>query len=90
MEEYDVTQYLDEKGYAYVEIMGAIYGLIQSDYLAKQDLIEILAPFGYYLTKRTPGLWYHKTRQTKFTLSVDDFGVKYLNKEDSQHLLNAI
>ena len=25
MEEYDVTQYLDKKGYAYVDIMGAIY-----------------------------------------------------------------
>ena len=24
IEEYDVTQYLDEKGYTYVEIMGAI------------------------------------------------------------------
>ena len=30
MEKYVVTQYLDKEGYAYVEIMGAIYGLIQS------------------------------------------------------------
>ena len=26
----------------------------------------------------------------KFTLVVDDFGLKYLNKEDAQNLLNSI
>ena len=40
MEGYYATQYLDEKGYAYVEIMGEIYGPIQSGYLANQDLIK--------------------------------------------------
>ena len=44
-EEYDVTKYLDKKGYAYVEILGAIYGLIQSGYVANQDLIKNIAPF---------------------------------------------
>ena len=29
MEEYDVTQYLDDKGYTYVQITGEIYGLIK-------------------------------------------------------------
>ena len=42
VEEYDVTQYLDKKGYAYVEIMGAIYEFIQSGYISNQDLIKIL------------------------------------------------
>ena len=69
--------------------MGAIYGLIQSGYLANQDLIKKFAPFGYYPPKRTPGLWYHKTRPIKFTLVVNDSRVKYVNKEDYQHLLNS-
>jgi hypothetical protein len=90
MNEYNVTQYMDENGYAYVEITGAIYGLAQSGYLANQDLIKNLAPFGYYPSKRTPGLWHHTTRPTKFSLVVDDFGVKYVNKNDAQHLLDAI
>ena len=47
MEEYYVTQYLDEKRYAYVEIMGSIYGLIQSGYLANQDPIKNISPFVY-------------------------------------------
>ena len=38
---YYATQYLDEKGYAYAEIMGEIYGPIQSGYLANQYLIKI-------------------------------------------------
>jgi hypothetical protein len=56
IDEYDVSQYVDKKGYAYVKITGAIYGLAQSGYLANQDLIKNLAPFGYYPSKRTPGL----------------------------------
>jgi hypothetical protein len=90
MEEYNVSQYVDEKGYAYVEITGEIYGLSQSGYLANQDLIKNLTPFGYYPSKRTPGLWHHKTRPIKFSLVVDDFGVKYVNKNDAQHLLDSI
>jgi hypothetical protein len=88
--EYDVTQYLDENGYAYVEITGAIYGLAQSGYLANEDLKKNLAPFGYYPSNRTHGLWHHKTRNIKFSLVVDDFGVRYVKKEDAQHLLDSI
>jgi hypothetical protein len=90
MQEYNVSQYVDEKGYAYIEITGAIYGLAQSGYLANQDLIKNLAPFGYYPLTRTPGLWHHQTRPIKFSLVVDDFGVKYVDKHDAQHQLDSI
>ena len=40
--EYDVMKFTDDNGYTYVEIMGAIYGLAQSRYLAHQDLIKNL------------------------------------------------
>jgi hypothetical protein len=90
MDEYNIAQFLDEHGYAYVKITGAIYGLAQSGYLANQDLIKNLAPYGYYPSKRTPGLWHHKTRPIKFSLVTDDFGVKYENKADAQHLLDSI
>ncbi len=49
-----------------------------------------MAPFGYYKHVNTPGLWYHKTRPISFTLVVDDFGVKYVNKEDADHLIASI
>eukprot|EP00978_Attheya_sp_CCMP212_P026017 scaffold84797_cov47-Attheya_sp.AAC.1 len=90
MDEYNVEQLLDENGYVYIEITGAIYGLAQSGYLANQDLIKNLAPCGYYPSKRTPGLlWHHKTRSIKFSLVTDDFGVKY-KKINAQHLLDSI
>jgi hypothetical protein len=49
-----------------------------------------LAPFGYYECVNTPGLWYHETRLITFTLVVDDFGIKYVNKADVDHLIASI
>jgi hypothetical protein len=89
-EEYNVNDYVDEDGFVYVEITGAIYGLSQSGYLAHEDLKKNLAPFGYAPAKRTHGLWFHKTRNISFTLVVDDFGVKYVDKADALHLINAL
>ena len=60
--------------------MGGIHGCIQSGYLVDQDLIKNLAPFGYFPSKITLGLWHHKIRPIKFTLVLDDFEVKYVNK----------
>jgi hypothetical protein len=37
-----------------------------------------------------PGLYTHKTRPIAFSLVVDDFGVKYINKEDMDHLVQTI
>jgi hypothetical protein len=67
----------------------AMYGLPQSGLLSNQLLRKRLAPHGYYECTHTPGLWKHESRPISFTLVVDDFGVKYINKEDAQHL-NAV
>jgi hypothetical protein len=32
----------------------------------------------------------HKSRPIQFALCVDDFGVKYVNKEDVEHLKSAL
>ena len=72
IDEYEVMQYVESDGYVYVEITGAMYGLAQSGRIANQDLRKHLAKHGYYPTKRTPGLWKHRTRPISFTLVVDD------------------
>ena len=90
MKEYNVLAFTDPNGYAYVEIIGAIYGLSQSGFLAHQDLIQNLRPFGYFPFSRVPYLWHHETRPTKFTLVVDDFGIKSTSKADTQHPIDAI
>jgi hypothetical protein len=67
-------------GWVYIEIRKGMYGLKQAGLLANQLLQTRLAPFGYYPACHTPGLWLHKTRQISFTLVVEDFAVKYVDK----------
>ena len=38
----------------------------------------------------TPALWKHATNPIIFSLVVDDFGVKYIDKENSDHLIQAL
>ena len=38
----------------------------------------------------TPGLWKHVSCRIVFTLVVDDFGVKYINKKNDDHLVAAL
>ena len=50
-------KFVDKDGYAYVEVIRAMYGLAQSERIANQDLQKHLAKYGYYTTRRTAGLW---------------------------------
>lgn len=49
-----------------------------------------LAKYGYYPTRLTPGLWKNEANSVYFTLTVDDFFVKYIDEKDAEHLLNAL
>ncbi len=44
----------------------------------------------YQQSKITPGYWHHDWHPISFTLIVDDFGVKYINKEDVEHLASVL
>jgi hypothetical protein len=56
----------------------------------QSTLTKRLAPFGYYPAHHTPGLWMHKTIPISFSLIMDDFTVKYVGKENAEHLRNAL
>jgi hypothetical protein len=77
-------------GWVYIEMRRAVWGLPQAGILANKRLRRKLAPFGYYESVNTPGLWTHESRPISFTLVVDDFGVKYCAKEDVNHLIASI
>jgi hypothetical protein len=49
-------------GYVHLEMIWAVWGLLQAGIMANKRLRCKLAPFGYYEHTNTPGLWYHKTR----------------------------
>ena len=68
----------------------AVWGLAQAGILANKRLRRKLAPFGYAECENTPGLWGHETRPISFTLVVDNFNVKYVNKKDVDHLIASI
>ena len=54
------------------------------------QLVYHLQPYGYFSIPNCPGLWAHKSRKTRFSLCVDDFGIKYFSQKDAQHLFNAL
>jgi hypothetical protein len=74
----------------YIENRKGMYGLKQAGLLANQTLQTRLAPFGYYPARHTPGLWLHKTRPIAISLVVDDFAVKNVGKQHTDHLRNAL
>ena len=46
-DEYNAMDYVDEDGYVYCEINGAMYGLKVAGYIANKDLEKHLKPHGY-------------------------------------------
>jgi hypothetical protein len=67
-------------GWVYIEIRKEMYGFRQAGLLANQLLQTRLTPFGYYPARHTPGLWLYKTRPIAVSLIVDDFAVKYVER----------
>ena len=72
-------------GYVYIEISKGMYGLPQASRVANDALLPRLAAAGYHPTKTTPGLFKHESNSIVFCLTVDDFGVKYTEKQDADH-----
>ena len=81
---------LVHNGFVTCLIKKGMYGLPHAGRIAYDDLITHLEPHGYYPAPHTAGLWLHKTLPTVFSLIVDDFLVKYMNKTDAMHLVNAL
>jgi hypothetical protein len=67
-----------------------VWGLPQAGILANKCLHHKLVPFGYYESTHTLGLWHHEMRPILFTLVVDNFGIKYVNKDYVNHLIKSI
>ena len=89
VEQYNLNTHAKD-GWVHLEMRRAVWGLPQAGILANKRLRRKLAPFGYYECVNTPGLWYHETRPITFTLVVNNFGVKYVNKADVDHLIASI
>ena len=87
---YKIDEIIAPDGYVYCEAIRGMYGLKQAAKLARDQLIRTLKPFGYYPTPESQNIWAHTSRKTKFCLCVDDFGIKYYNQSDAEHLMAAL
>ena len=67
-----------------------MYGLPQAGELAQDQLTKRFNKVGYYQSKTAPRYWKHEWRPISFTLVVDNFGVKYVNKADVHHLMSVL
>ena len=81
---------VNNHGFVYVKIVKGMYGIKQAGIIAHKALIHHLSPFGYHPARHTPGLWQHETRDTIFTLVVEDFSIKHTSLENAQHLLKSL
>ena len=77
----------DEGGWVYIKIRQGMPGLKQAGLIANDRLTRHLAKFGYTPSTKTPALWRHSPRNISFSLVVDDFGVKYVGKDNADHII---
>ena len=89
-QQYNLSEKVTKDESVYIKIKRGTYGLKQAAILAYDNLQSNLRSFGYKPVVGTFGIRQHISRATTFCLCVDDFGIKYTNKQDAQHLLDAI
>jgi len=80
----------EKDGSVLFKIVKGIYGLPEAGLLAQKELKTCLAKEGYEAEDETPCLFTNKAKTLTFTLVVDDFGVKYKNKEDVEQLISLL
>jgi hypothetical protein len=81
---------LAHKGFILVKISCGKYDIPQAGILTHEQVVKHLSTHGYAPCNHTPGLWTHATRDIHFYLVDDDFGIKYTNRADANHLLTAL
>ena len=90
IKQHNLKELVDSKGYVLIEISKGMCSLPQAGRIASDFLLPRLKAAGYHPTARTPGLFRHESNSVTFCLVVDDFGVKYTNKADAEHLYNTL
>ena len=81
---------LIHKGAIYCEIRKTMYGHSASGRLANDKLVQVLKNNDFEQSELIPGLFKHQTRPLAFSLIVDDFGVKYVGKDNAEYLIKTL
>ena len=67
-----------------------MYSFKQAAVLAFYQLSDLLKAEGNYQIPSFLGMWKLSSQDITFNLCVDDFGIKYYNKEDVHHLIQTV
>ena len=81
---------VDKYGFVCVKIHKGMYGLKQAARIDFDRLVKLLKPHGYYPLHSNPGIWFHETLRTKFSLCVKYSGIKYTNPAHARHLVDTL
>ena len=90
IDHYDLQSKVTGDGWLYWKKRKAIYGLKESEKLANIEPQTVLASEGYKPCHFTHGLYKQEKRNISFSLVVDDFGVRYIDKQDADHLITTL
>ena len=77
------------KRFVIFRIDQTMYGLKDAGKLSNLRLVSLLSEFGFRETA-TPCLFRHLSRPISFVLVVDDFGIKYQNRDDYDYLISCL
>jgi hypothetical protein len=86
--EYRLRNKVDTYGNVFCKVRCGMYGLPQASIIPQELLTKCLHKAGYYRQSTiTPGYWCHDWHPISFTLIIDNFGMKYINKNNVKHLM---
>ena len=90
IQENDLRNKVDAMGNIHCKVQQGMYGLPQVGIIAQELLEEQLLKAGYCQSKVTPGYWKHDWQSISFILVMNNFSVKYINKNDATHLIQTL
>ena len=90
IEEYKLRDIIDNNGNIFCKVRCGMYGLPQAGIIMQELIKKLLCIAGYTQSKLTTGYWTHARRPISFTLVIDNFRVKYINKDNVEQLLKVL
>ena len=85
-----MTDKISSNCWVYLETRKGMPGLKQDGRIANDQLKAHLPHFGFAPVPITPALWKLNIKPILVSLVVDNFGVKYIVKENADHLIQAL
>jgi hypothetical protein len=87
---YALHDKVDMDGNVFCKVQCEMYGLPQVSIIVQDLLTKRLHKAYYRQSTITPGYWWHNRHPICFTPVVDNFGMKYINKNNVDHLTSIL